>query len=966
MVVIASFKAHSSPITHVKQMRRKPILLTIGEDDSATPTLKIWSIEKEAIESGKPAVLIQTKKITHKAKVFPVTAFAALENLNQIAIGLENGIVIVYRGDLSRARQSKTVVVHEGSETVTGLGFREDGSEGILYICTFARIIACVTSNRDTKNVLEEQGVDISLSLTTPGDRFQEMAMARKKTLMTWFRGYLVLVSKEAPLRTNVLTEFGNASDSAVATGSEAELSQSWSTGGPSPGHVLTIYDLKSKFIAYRGSFGTRRFDSSVGTAVGEPISHVLSEWGELFVITKGNKIFRLHETDLDSKLDLLYAKGMYNLAISMMTHPATAIHTVGLRSDFSGGAALLSGSEAPLMKPDEASTLVIMDIHKRYGDHLYSRGEFDSSVKQYIKTIGHLEPSYVIRKFLDAQRIYNLTSYLQALHDHQLANPNHTTLLLNCYTKLKDIPRLDSFISSPTSLFDVETAIRVCRQASYYTHALKLAARFGQHEWHMRVQIEDLQQYDEALAYLAKLPRKHQIRKALPSYGYILVKHRPCQATEALVRACTRPTVAKTPNVENKGSKATPADMVDSHTMSGFVSAEVAQVIPDSLLDDDIAQPQDFMSFFVDQPVWCITFIENVLWKRWGVNKDLFSSHGPTSNGVGHSVDVPSMPTDLPTDSDSNSRQILWDTLLELYLGQFGFECQNGSPSNQQKHNWPRRIMALLKSTHANYDVDQALVLCKTHGFNDGILFLLQRLKLYHDYLEFHMRRREDTLVLQTCQLFGDIEPSLWAKALVFFVEKGVQSHVETVSGDSPPDRSQRDLLLVLDQIQKRKLLSQLQIVQLLAKNSDVTLGMVRDFLIKRIEEDKASMDESRQLIASYQEDTAKMRLTIEELESGFILFQSTRCELCRQQLELPTVHFYCKHAFHHRCLGDADQECPKCAPEHRMVQELVRTQRINAKRHDTFVRKLAEGSEHEDKFSLIAEYFSKNIFSE
>ena len=32
----------------------------------------------------------------------------------------------------------------------------------------------------------------------------------------------------------------------------------------------------------------------------------------------------------------------------------------------------------------------------------------------QYIKTIGQLEPSHVIRKFLDSQRIYNLTDYLQ------------------------------------------------------------------------------------------------------------------------------------------------------------------------------------------------------------------------------------------------------------------------------------------------------------------------------------------------------------------------------------------------------------------------------------------------------------------------------------------------------------------------------------------------------------------------
>ena len=63
------------------------------------------------------------------------------------------------------------------------------------------------------------------------------------------------------------------------------------------------------------------------------------------------------------------------------------------------------------------------------------------------ISTIGKLEPSYVIRKFLDAQRIHNLTAYLQALHRQSLANADHTTLLLNCYTKLKDSSKLEEFI---------------------------------------------------------------------------------------------------------------------------------------------------------------------------------------------------------------------------------------------------------------------------------------------------------------------------------------------------------------------------------------------------------------------------------------------------------------------------------------------------------------------------------------
>lgn len=86
-----------------------------------------------------------------------------------------------------------------------------------------------------------------------------------------------------------------------------------------------------------------------------------------------------------------------------------------------------------------------------------------DSHIKQVmaiswpsvsLSTIGKLEPSYVIRKFLDAQRIHNLTAYLQALHRQSLANADHTTLLLNCYTKLKDSSKLEEFIKVCRKLF--------------------------------------------------------------------------------------------------------------------------------------------------------------------------------------------------------------------------------------------------------------------------------------------------------------------------------------------------------------------------------------------------------------------------------------------------------------------------------------------------------------------------------
>lgn len=67
-------------------------------------------------------------------------------------------------------------------------------------------------------------------------------------------------------------------------------------------------------------------------------------------------------------KLNILYQRSQYQLALNL----------------------------AKTQKLDESS---VADIHRQYGDHLYSKADYDNAMQQFIKTIGHVQPSYVIRK---------------------------------------------------------------------------------------------------------------------------------------------------------------------------------------------------------------------------------------------------------------------------------------------------------------------------------------------------------------------------------------------------------------------------------------------------------------------------------------------------------------------------------------------------------------------------------------
>ena len=98
-------------------------------------------------------------------------------------------------------------------------------------------------------------------------------AFEGEKLALHWFRGYLVMLSKGS-----------NASNKGSDT------------------IAVTIFDVHNKFIAYSGLV--------------PDAAHVISEWGSLLVVTRDKKVHQLVEKDLHSKLDILFKKNLYDVAI--------------------------------------------------------------------------------------------------------------------------------------------------------------------------------------------------------------------------------------------------------------------------------------------------------------------------------------------------------------------------------------------------------------------------------------------------------------------------------------------------------------------------------------------------------------------------------------------------------------------------------------------------------------------------
>ncbi|CAM6025247.1 unnamed protein product [Sphagnum balticum] len=902
-----SFQAHTVSVRYIQQLKQRHMLISVGEEETASPkvsamTLKMWDLDKiqaEGSSTNVPTCIRSIRVFTNKYPESQITAFVVYEETPPVllvCIGLDTGYIYCMRGDIARERISRVRLTVDPSSSdsqqpptaaspVTGLGFRAEGSLLQLFAVSTSSInLFDMHEQPPQKHVLDQLGAEgqcVAMSDNqdlvvgrTEAVYFYEVdgrgpcwAFEGEKQFIAWFRGYLLVVTSDVRRPSK---------------------------------NVLNIYDLKNKFIAF-------------STSIGE-VGHILCEWGTVTLLTRDQQVLYIGEKDMGSKLDMLYRKNLYTIAINLVQS----------------------------QQSDAAATAEVM---RKYGDHLYGKHDYDEAMAQYIRTIGQLEPSYVIQKFLDAQRIHNLTHYLEKLHEKGLATADHTTLLLNCYTKLKDVEKLDNFIKGEEGKegeprFDVETAVRVCRAAGYYQHALFVAMRAGEHEWYLKILLEDLGRYEEALQYITGLSQ-YESTITLKQYGKVLVEHKPAETTAALLKLCT-----------TKGESSKSALANGSENMF----KRLPSLLP---------SPIEFVHLFIDQPKWLMVFLEQYIDAVKTSPYHVEIHNTLLELYLSEDMRVPAPPEEpshrglvLPVRSWNKEKAVVSDGPSESVPSEVErIEKMEVLPTEDRTERLAKAL-ALLKSgwglheQNPGYDKDLALVLCQMHKFRDGLLFLYEKMKLYKEVLACYMKDGDYAGLISTCKRLGDAGPgsdlSLWNDVLAYFGERG--------------ENCANEVKEVLVHIERDNLLPPLIVLQKLAKNPALTLSVVKEYIARQLQLETRLLDEDRKAIEKYQEETATMRAEVQELRSRARIFQLSKCTACTSALDLPAVHFLCMHSFHQRCLGDNEKECPVCAPANRHVLDMKRNLEANANDHDRFFQSLRNS---EDGFSVIAEYFGRGILN-
>ncbi|KAI9843512.1 MAG: hypothetical protein M1837_006266 [Sclerophora amabilis] len=928
--VVRSFRAHDTgSITQMKQIEGTSLLVTVSEDLSSEPVLKVWALDKTEKKTGAPRCQ-STLSIHNGRKQFPISAFAALEDLSQLAVGFANGSVTVIRGDLIHDRGAKQRIVFESEEPITGVAFREGAKLTTLYLSTTGRILTLVISGKgqgQPARLLEDMGCGVDCM--TVDKRNGDIVVIRDdaiyyyglhgrgpcyaydgpKKLVYLHRSYIALVSpsqSSSISKPNPLRRLG---------ASQAE--DLFNTSN------LTLLDTDLQFVAH-----------SEGLI--SPVKALFSEWGDLFVLTLDGKT-------LQQKLDLLYQRNLYVPAITL---------------------ARKAGVDASQQN----------NIFRRYGDHLYQKGDFDGAMQQYLRAINNTEPSQVIRKFLDTQRIHNLIEYLEELHEQHKANADHTTLLLNCYAKLKDIDKLEKFIKSPGDLkFDLDTAISMCRQGGYYHQAAYLGTKHGEHDLVVTILVEDSKQYPEALHYIWRLEPDIAHRN-LMRYARVLLEHCPNDTTQLFIDYFTGQYRPKTDIIaseaispQTRGASAMQnlaallplpymnTSGIASPRTPGVANGAAAEEQITDPTDSDLApkydppQPRTAFSSFVDHADEFIVFLEACLDEEMIKEEDKID---------------------------------LYTTLFEMYLHNASLKAGSERVSWEAKakkliesrdvgiyHSTPKRNV--LTRSQIPIDTSNVLLLSHLSDFRDGTILVREKQGLRFDIFRSYTSANDTAGVIKALRKYGPDEPQLYPAALVYFTSS---PRILKEAGD--------ELHAVLKKIDDDGLMAPLQVIQTLSTNAVATMGMVRKYLSATIEREKKEISnvrlpgkklrcislqnsQNRRLIEDYRSETEAKRQEIEALGNKPAVFQATRCSACGGNLDLPTIHFLCKHSFHQRCLNQTDTdeaECPKCASNNATVRAIRTAQDETADRHDMFQDALQRST---DRFGTISEYFGRGVMS-
>ena len=368
--------------------------------------------------------------------------------------------------------------------------------------------------------------------------------------------------------------------------------------------------------------------------------------------------------------------------------------------------------------------------------------------------------------------------------------------------------------------------------------------------------------------------------------WGGVLLRWEPRETTKVLVEICCGTVREKqATNGDSTSSRTNGANTLDSnskekkrsggggggyevldYTTTGSTPAtRVTEASPPRVASPEPAEPlpspRQFFAHFVDHPREFISFLEQVGSRRYG--KSLDSIKVPKNlSGVEDPLPTPrNLGAFEYGDADTRDEQAVWNTLLELYVSPLPPKEGMSEVDEQERAQLQSKAIKVLKSRETvPYDETQALLVCTTKEFVDGFVLIYELLGMYEDivrckslvhsllqakltsfasldWIDTSTASPSNTLysnrIVSSLRRYGPSQPSLYRTVL---------SYLTTTS--SLLSHHQTDILSILDEVDERKIMPPVEVIEVLSKNGTASIGLVREFLKKQLMAEKQEID--------------------------------------------------------------------------------------------------------------------------
>ncbi|CAK82335.1 unnamed protein product (macronuclear) [Paramecium tetraurelia] len=878
------FQPHNESFRVMKCTResREGKLVTFGidsENNQKSSFVKFWDPNTTDYQNMKPIKVILVNKVGQPLQNF--NCFCIAKDLSAMAFGLQDGQILIFKAKSQNlmTMDFKDQVIQTDQEPIKSVHLsRQD--QNLNLFCTTDSNIICFQNMQNRKKFSIPAGAQFDLTA----------------------KGTLIGCPKDD---TSTIVEYSDTKKEATwnVDGDKIEVrffKQNYLIMLISPRQdkeqvdqsvQLTIFDLLNNYIAYYKKF--------------EKIQRFIPVGDYLYVITQNNRgeknLIRLTEKENTHKIEIFFKNNYFDVMYRFASNQSS-------------------------------DKTLLAEISRLHGDHLYDQHDFQGAIKQYINTAGILEPSYVIGKFLDVSHVDFLIQYLAALHHEKQADKNHTALLLNCYVKQKQITKLEEFLkesSFDSDLFDIDTAIKECRQLGHIDLALRLAKSRQKNEAYLSILIEtnkdqnnkeqNRQDCKSALMYIREEIQLDEKAQYLKEFGQQLMKAEPELCLEIIQNL-----VLLISMVQNLKKRIDSQKGIESISILTPEELKVWRYF--NLSDEEIkkvfsitfGKPDEFLHLFVVNDEYLESYLKFLIENC----KTL-----PNEKAIFHRY---------------------FEYHLEKYQLFYKDESKIGIRDTQLQSK-EQGIMKLLENqeNEKKYDKNHLLVLFKMYNFVPGIIFLLKKLQMREELLNFYISLKQNDQIINLCSEYGREETNLWIQALKYFAkpENGAENYIEKV-------------LVLVSSLEN---LSPLLILNILSKNRNVNFKLVKNYFTNKISKDKKQIDDCQKVVKEKMKKATELRAEYKKLKTQAKVFQSTKCNCCDAILSLPSYHFLCGHSYHEHCIH-TERACLLCPQDTQMFfkrkQEFIEA----SKETKPFKEKLYAAA---DKFDVICEYLGQGIIS-